>query len=166
MVCVSFCVEGKSSPAVVAGGEGAAALGALCLCALLAGGGTLVMAASAGLGLGLGQELGQLLFSSAQAGEYICMFSLLVLMLYPDAITDGMLKGLGQQLHSVRYNTLPSLLDVGMLAVLLPTHGMGGFLAAFTVSHGVNFFLSLSRLIRGTGYQPRFHATVKAALAV
>ena len=126
----------------------------------------LMAAASAGLGLGLGQELGQLLFSSAQAGEYICMFSLLVLMLYPDAITDGMLKGLGQQLHSVRYNTLTSLLDVGMLAVLLPTHGMGGFLAAFTVSHGVNFFLSLSRLIRVTGYQPRFHATVKAALAV
>ena len=94
------------------------------------------------------------------------MFSLLVLMLYPDAITDGMLKGLGQQLHSVRYNTLTSLLDVGMLAILLPTHGMGGFLAAFTVSHGVNFFLSLSRLIRVTGYLPRFRATVKAALAV
>lgn len=126
----------------------------------------LMAAAAAGLGLGLGQELGQLLFSSAQAGEYICMFSLLVLMLYPDAITDGMLKGLGQQLHSVRYNTLTSLLDVGMLAILLPTKGMGGFLAAFTVSHGVNFFLSLSRLIRVTGYQPRFHATLKAALAV
>ena len=126
----------------------------------------LMAAASAGLGLGLGQALGELLFSSVQAGEYICMFSLLVLMLYPDAITDGMLKGLGQQLHSVRYNTLTSLLDVGMLAILLPTKGMGGFLAAFTVSHGVNFFLSLSRLIRVTGYQPRFHATLKAALAV
>ena len=49
----------------------------------------LMAAASAGLGLGLGQELGQLLFSSAQAGEYICMFSLLVLMLYPDAITSS-----------------------------------------------------------------------------
>ena len=126
----------------------------------------LMAAASAGLGLGLGRQLGQLLFSSPQAGEYICMFSLLVLMLYPDAITDGMLKGLGQQLHSVRYNTLTSLLDVGMLAVLLPTRGMGGFLAAFTVSHGVNFFLSLSRLIHVTGYFPRFHASVKAALAV
>ena len=34
------------------------------------------------------------------------------------------------------------------------------------MSHGVNFFLSLSRLIRVTGYQPRFHATLKAALAV
>ena len=126
----------------------------------------LMAAAAAGLGLGLGRQLGELLFSSTQAGEYICMFSLLVLLLYPDAITDGMLKGLGQQLHSVRYNTLTSLFDVGMLAILLPTHGMGGFLAAFTVSHGLNFFLSLSRLIHVTGYQPKFRATVKAALSV
>ena len=121
--------------------------------------------AAAGLGLGLGEQLGALLFQSGEAGAYICMFSLLVLMLYPDAITDGMLKGLGQQLHSVRYNTVTSLLDVGLLALLLPRYGMGGFLCAFTVSHGVNFFLSLRRLMVVTGYLPRFYATAKAAAA-
>lgn len=121
-------------------------------------------AGAAGLGLGLGIEMGYLLFSSRQAGEYICVFSLLVLMLYPDAITDGMLKGLGQQIHSVRYNTLTSFLDVAMLAVLLPRNGMGGFLCAFTVSHGINFYLSLRRLMQVTGYRPKFHGTLKAAL--
>lgn len=121
-------------------------------------------AGAAGLGLGLGIEMGYLLFSSRQAGEYICVFSLLVLMLYPDAITDGMLKGLGQQIHSVRYNTLTSFLDVAMLAVLLPRNGMGGFLCAFTVSHGINFYLSLRRLMQVTGYRPKFYGTLKAAL--
>lgn len=110
-------------------------------------------AAWAGICLGLGQELGMLLFGSQLAGEYICCFALLILMLYPDAITDGVLKGLGQQVYSVRYNTLTSVIDLGLLAVLLPRYGMGGFLAAFTVSHGVNFFLSLRRLMVVSGYR-------------
>lgn len=112
----------------------------------------------------LGDDLGLLLFGSPEAGVYIRVFAPLILILYLDAITDGMLKGLSQQLHTVRYNTVTSLLDVAMLYLLLPRYGIGGFLAAFTVSHAVNFFLSLRRLIVVTGYLPRFRATVRAAV--
>jgi stage V sporulation protein B len=127
---------------------------------------TLLFAAGvAGLCYGLGDQLGYLLFGSADAGTYIRVFSPLILILYLDAITDGMLKGLSQQIHSVRYNTLTSLMDVGMLAVLLPRYGIGGFLGAFTVSHAVNFFLSIRRLMVVTGYSPRFRATIKATLS-
>ena len=120
--------------------------------------------AMAGLCFLLGEDLGYLLFGSLEAGVYIRVFSPLILILYLDAITDGMLKGLSQQLHSVRYNTLTSILDVGMLWVLLPRWGIGGFLAAFTVSHALNFFLSIGRLMKVTGYLPRFRATISAAL--
>ena len=76
--------------------------------------------ATAGLCFLLGEELGLLLFGSLEAGIYIRIFAPLILLLYVDAITDGMLKGLSQQIHSVRYNTITSILDVAMIYLLLP----------------------------------------------
>ena len=121
-------------------------------------------AACSGLCFLLGDDLGLMLFDSPDAGRYIRVFAPLILILYLDAITDGILKGLSQQIHSVRYNTFTSLLDVGMLFVLLPRYGIGGYLAAYTVSRSVNFFLSLRRLILVTHYLPRFHASIGASL--
>lgn len=120
--------------------------------------------ACGGLGLLLGDQLGLLLFDSPDAGRYICVFSPLVVMLYLDAITDGMLKGLSQQIYTVRYNTITSLLDVTFLFLLLPRYGISGYLFSFTVTHAINFFLSIRRLILVTGYLPKFHSTIKAAL--
>ena len=124
----------------------------------------LFAAAMAGLCFLLGDDLGMLLFGSQEAGVYLRIFAPLILILYVDTITDGILKGLSQQLHSVRYNTLTSLLDVALIYFLLPRQGIHGFLVAFTLSHGVNFFLSLRRLILVTGYLPRFRATLTACL--
>lgn len=123
----------------------------------------LFAAATAGLCFLLGDDLGMLLFGSRDAGIYLRIFAPLILILYIDTITDGMLKGLSQQLHSVRYNTFTSLLDVLLIYLLLPRCGIRGFLIAFTLSHGVNFFLSLRRLILVTGYLPRFRATLTAS---
>ena len=126
---------------------------------------TMVFAMSfAGLGLLLGRELGLLLFNSGDAGRYIRIFSPLVIMLYLDAITDGMLKGLSQQIYTVRYNTITSVLDVTFLFFLLPRYGIGGYIFSFTVTHAINFFMSIRRLILVTGYFPKFHCTVKGAL--
>lgn len=120
--------------------------------------------ATAGLGLLIGEEIGYLLFRSREAGVYIRIFAPLIIMLYVDAIVDGMLKGLSQQIHTVRYNTLTSFLDVVILFFLLPEYGIGGYLFSFTVTHAINFFLSIRRLIIVTGYLPSFHATIKATI--
>ncbi len=118
---------------------------------------------TAGICFLLGEELGLFLFKSREAGVYIRIYAPLIPILYADAITDGILKGLSQQVHSVRYNTLTSLLDVGLLVLLLPRCGLGGFLAAYTVSHALNFFLSIRRLLVVTGFLPRFRTTVRSA---
>lgn len=99
--------------------------------------------------------LGQAIYGSRDAGYYLRCFSPAVLMLYLDAITDGMLKGLAQQVPSVRYNTLTSLLDVVLLFVLLPRRGIGGYLFSFAVTHAINLFLSLRRLLLTSGHRPR-----------
>jgi len=116
---------------------------------------TLVFACGcSGLGLLLGMPLGDLLFQNQDAGSYIRIFSPLILMLYLDTITDGMLKGLSQQLYTVRYNTLTNVLDVIFLFLLVPRLGIRGYIITFTLTHFVNFLLSIRRLLLTTGSTP------------
>ena len=96
----------------------------------------------------LGNELGMWIYQSPEAGAHIRRYSLLIPMLYCDAITDAMTKGLGQQKACVRYNILTATMDVALLFVLLPRYGMGGYFFSFTLTHAINFALSLRRLLK------------------
>ena len=94
-----------------------------------------------------GGVLGRVLFRSEQAGRYLRLFAAMVLFLYPDAVVDGLQKGLGQQLHLVRYNSFTNVIDVLGLWLLLPRYGIWGYVFTYCLSHLVNFFLSLRRLL-------------------
>ena len=117
------------------------------------------------------EDLCMALYSSSLAGEHLCRYSILVPMLYCDALTDAMTKGLGQQAACVRYNIITSAMDVALLFVLLPRFGMTGYFVSFAVTHAVNFLLSLRRLLKITGIRIPFYipgftcgATLLAAL--
>ncbi len=94
-----------------------------------------------------GGLLGRVIFHSSQAGQYLRIFAPMVLFLYPDAVVDGLQKGLGQQLHLVRYNSFTNVIDVLGLWLLLPRFGIWGYVFTYCLSHLVNFFLSLRRLL-------------------
>ena len=100
------------------------------------------------------------LYNSPEAGIYLRWFSLLAVMLYCDIITDAMIKGLGQQKFSVRYNIITSIMDLTFLYVLLPRYGVPGYFLSFAITHAVNFSLSLRRLIIITGQKLPFHVPV------
>ncbi len=99
----------------------------------------------------LSEELCLWLYDSRDAGAYLRLFALLAPMLYSDAITDAMIKGLGQQTACVRYNIITSVLDVVFLYLLLPRYGMQGYFVSFLVTHLLNFVLSVRRLLKITG---------------
>ena len=99
----------------------------------------------------MSEELCIALYKNTDAGRFLKWFSLLIPMLYCDAITDAMIKGLGQQKASVRYNILTSTLDVVFLYLLLPRYGISGYFASFLVTHLINFVLSIRRLMKITG---------------
>ena len=116
----------------------------------------------------LADWLGIRLYSNPDAGKHLKLYAVLIPMLYCDAITDAMTKGLGQQKACVRYNILTSGLDVVLLYLLLPTYGMEGYFVSFTVTHALNFLLSLRRLLKITGETLPFHTpvfSISAALA-
>ena len=90
------------------------------------------------------------LYDSIDAGRYLQLYSLLIPMLYCDAVTDAMIKGLGQQTACVRYNILTSAMDLALLFILLPRYGMQGYFFSFLITHLINFLLSLRRLLKIT----------------
>ena len=118
-----------------------------------------------GLEFLLADWLCQSLYGSLEAGKYLRLYALLIPMLYCDAITDAMTKGLGQQKVCVRYNILTSFLDVVFLFLLLPKYGMMGYYMSFLVTHLINFLLSLNRLMKITGKKIPLQAPILSAVA-
>lgn len=114
----------------------------------------------------LAEPLSRALYGTAEAVEQMRLYSLLIPMLYCDAIVDAMTKGLGQQKLCVRYNIFTSTLDVIFLFLLLPKYAMIGYFLSFLVTHLLNFCLSLRRLliISGQSLPLRFAAFTLGAL--
>ena len=103
------------------------------------------------------QELCMRFYGSTDAGTYLSWFAPLAVLLYCDAVTDAMIKGLGQQKHSVRYNIITNIMDVVLLYILLPKLGIFGYFLSFLVTHAINFVLSLRRLILISGVKIPFY---------
>ena len=108
----------------------------------------------------ISDELCLRLYHNAEAGFQLRLYSLMIPMLYCDAITDAMTKGLGQQKICVRYNILTSTLDVLFLYYLLPKYAMIGYFISFFLTHLLNFLLSLRLLVKIT--KVNFPLTVPA----
>ena len=106
------------------------------------------------------KELCMHLYDSPEAGVYLRWFSLLAVMLYCDIVTDAMIKGLGQQKASVRYNIITSVMDLSLLYILLPRYGIKGYFFSFALTHVINFVLSLRRLLKITGQRLPVHVPI------
>ena len=113
----------------------------------------------------LAESLCLRLYGSSEAAQSLGLYGLLVPMLYCDAVTDAMTKGLGQQKICVRYNIITNIMDVAFLYLLLPKCGMDGYFFSFFITHLVNFCLSLRRLLKITGQKIPFYIPVFAVSA-
>lgn len=112
----------------------------------------------------LAPELCSRLYHNDTAGTLLRLFAPLVPMLYCDAITDALTKGLGQQQWAMRFNIFTSALDVAMLFFLLPVYGVRGYFISFLISHAINFYLSIRHLLRITGEKISWYMVVVSFL--
>lgn len=97
------------------------------------------------------RELGLAVYSSATPGYFIRIFSPLVIVMYMDTVTDGMLKGLGQQMHSMVYNIIDALSSVIMVYFLLPRYAVTAYVFTIFFTETLNFALSIRRLTKVVG---------------
>ncbi len=103
-----------------------------------------------GVFLVFSNELGILIYESAEIGRIIQILAPLVVLMYADTIVDGMLKGLDLQVNVLWYNIVDSVIRIILIYFLIPRCGFWGFMAVMYVSNITNPVLSISKLLRVT----------------
>lgn len=93
-----------------------------------------------------GRRLGFALYKNPEAGVYIAALSLLAIPMYIDSVTDGILKGLNQQVYCLKINVIDSMSRLPLIWFVLPIWGVWGYIAIMYISELVNLSLSLVRL--------------------
>lgn len=111
-------------------------------------------------------ELGQFVYHSADAGALIRDLAALTPFFYLDLIVDMILKGIGEQVSTVKHNLLTSVLNALALYLLLPRYGITGYLAAAYFTKILNFILSFGRLARVTDLSVSMTGVVKSILSI
>lgn len=102
-------------------------------------------------------ELGMLFFGSAQAGQILRIMAPLAPLMYLDNVVDNLLKGLDQQMYSLKYNLSDSLMRVFFIWLLIPMFGIKAYLVILFASEIYNASLSIGRLLKVT--ELRVHIT-------
>lgn len=101
-------------------------------------------------------ELSMAIYHNEDTRPFLQLLSVLVPIMYLDMAVDGMLKGLDQQLSSMRYNIIDSGLCVVLVYFLIPRYSVKGYIITLFVSEILNFYLSLRRLIRVSTFRLRW----------
>lgn len=101
-----------------------------------------------GVTLLFADEIGVLFFQSTQVSGYLRATAPLIPLLYVDQIVDGILKGLNQQVASMKYNTADALMRTLLVFFLVPILGMQGYLFMLYAGTIFNASMSAAQLIR------------------
>lgn len=111
-------------------------------------------------------ELGMLIYNDPAAGYFLRVLAPLVVILYMDSIVDSMLKGIGQQVSSMRYNIFESTLSAALIYFLLPRFAIKGYIFTVFLGRALNFSLSVHRLARVLNFKPKLSLTLKSFFCI
>ena len=100
-----------------------------------------------GLFTTLGRALGEHLYAHSTVGALLQILGPLAPVMYLDSVATGMLKGLGEQVHSLWFSVIDSVVRIGLIWLLLPRFGLMGFLFVMLVSNILTCVLSTRRLL-------------------
>ena len=95
-------------------------------------------------------DLGAFVYHNEDASHLIRLLAALTPFLYLDLIVDMILKGLGEQMSTMRYNLFTSSINVVLLYLLLPKYAIAGYLVTIYFTRILNFLMSLNRLVSVT----------------
>lgn len=98
-----------------------------------------------------GDKIGILIYKEKDVGFLIKALSPIVPFMYLDSISDGILKGLDQQVFSFRTAISDSVLRIILILLLLPLTGLYGFIGIMYFSNFLTCMLNVGRLIKISG---------------
>lgn len=89
----------------------------------------------------------------AQTTVYLRIMAPIIPVMYVDNCVDCVLKGLNEQLSSMKYNIIDAAVSVLLVLFLLPHTGTAGYVAVICFSEILNFALSLNRMVTVTNFR-------------
>lgn len=95
-------------------------------------------------------EIGTFIYGSKEAVEFIRLLSPLIPLMYLDTAVDSMLKGLGEQLYTMRVNIVDAFLSVILVVTLLPAMGIKGYVVVIFLMELFNTSMSILKLLNIT----------------
>jgi len=98
-----------------------------------------------------GYELGVGVYDSGSAGNYIRILAPLVPLMFLDTTVDCILKGLGEQVYTMKVNIIDAAICLVFVVLLVPRMGIMGYVTVIYVSEAINATLSIVRMQKITG---------------
>lgn len=108
---------------------------------------------TSGIMICFAHELGESIYSNAEAAKFILMMAPLIPVMYLDSAVDSMLKGMNQQLYSMRVNIVDSALSTVLVYTLLPIYGINGYVYIIIGCEILNASLSICRLMNTVDFR-------------
>lgn len=95
-------------------------------------------------------EIGLALYKSEDVGRMLALLSPLCPFMYLEMVVSGVLRGLNEQLSSLKYNTVDSVMRIILIFLIVPNKGLYGFIVIMYLSNIYTSMSSVSRLLKVT----------------
>lgn len=92
-------------------------------------------------------QLGLAIYDNMEIGFMMKILAPLIPIMYLDMVVDALLKGLNQQVSTLKYNLVDSVIRILLIYYLIPANGVLGLILVMYISNLLNTALSISRLL-------------------
>ena len=104
-----------------------------------------------GIFVNFAAELGTMVYGSDEAAVYTFLLGLLVPFMYLDTAVDALLKGMGEQVYTMKVNIADAASGLVLVCLLTPKLGIYGYLLTVWICELGNLRASIGRLGKLTG---------------
>ncbi|MBC5626234.1 oligosaccharide flippase family protein [Clostridium sp. NSJ-49] len=102
-------------------------------------------------------ELSISIYNRDDLGIFFKMISIAIPFMYIDMIVGGILNGLNQQVKSLEYQILESVLKIVLIYTIVPLKGVSGLIITMLITTVFSFILSFLRVIKVTNLKINFN---------
>lgn len=88
-----------------------------------------------------GHDIGHILFSSQEAGNYISSLGYLCPFIYISVTLSSIINGMGHTSVTFAFNIITTILQIAVIVFIIPRYGISGFIIGFIVSNALNSIL-------------------------
>ena len=104
----------------------------------------------AGIFIAFPYELAELIYKDLEVGFIIYALAPIVPFMYLETVVTGILQGLNQQIHSLKYNIFDSVIRISLIYLLVPQKGLNAFIVIMILSNITTSSLNIYRTLKIT----------------